>query len=625
MKELSILACLLLTPSLTCAQTNDVKKTAPAKAAATDSAATRDAELELKERRAKARSLLISLSTDARAFHDQMLRARALARIADALWKVDTEQGRLLFRKAWEAAEGADQESDKKLQEEVAKQKAATGGGFAINLPPNVRQEVLRLAAKHDRVLGEEFFEKLKTQKLEAANSASTAKPNPNRLSDALNQRIGVAEQLLHLGETERALEIAEPALALVTMQSINFLSNVREKNAELADKRYAALLASSANNQQADANTVSLLASYIFTPHLMVTFSGSGSSSSQSSSTITPATVSPELRNLFYHIGGGILLRPLPAPGQTDQTSAGADGKYLMIKRLLPFFEQGAAPETVEALRTHLNALNTVVSEDTRRRDDEWINRGLKSEQQSSTDREQSILERVDRAKTSAERDSLYIELSFYLSGKGDGRARDFVSKVDDSELRKALQAYIDPSLAMYYVGKKNTEQALDMVQKGELSHIHKTWVLTECAKMLAPSDRDKALELIDEAESEARRIEGSDPSLPRGLIAVANAYKVIDPARVWDATFDAVKAANSAEGFTGEDGEIVLKFQGKGHSSVHTNDVAEFDLNGIFEELATKDYDRAVELARGFQGEGPRAVATIAIAKAILEPKKK
>ena len=31
-----------------------------------------------------------------------------------------------------------------------------------------------------------------------------------------------------------------------------------------------------------------------------------------------------------------------------------------------------------------------------------------------------------------------------------------------------------------------------------------------------------------------------------------------------------------------------------------------------------------RAVGLARGFQGEGPRAVAMIAIARAILEPKK-
>lgn len=53
-------------------------------------------------------------------------------------------------------------------------------------------------------------------------------------------------------------------------------------------------------------------------------------------------------------------------------------------------------------------------------------------------------------------------------------------------------------------------------------------------------------------------------------------------------------------------------------------TSTIEDFDVEGIFQKLATKDYERAVELARGFQGEGPRAVATIAIARAILEPKK-
>jgi hypothetical protein len=117
----------------------------------------------MKIRRQQARSLLMALSSDARAFPDQTLRARSLARIADALWTVDAEQGRLLFRKAWEAAEVADQENTKKVETEIQQQKAKTGNsGYAISLPPNIRREVLRLAAKHDRPLGEEFLEKLK-------------------------------------------------------------------------------------------------------------------------------------------------------------------------------------------------------------------------------------------------------------------------------------------------------------------------------------------------------------------------------------------------------------------------------------------------------------------------------
>jgi hypothetical protein len=610
MKQIIVVLCLMLSGVVAQAQ-----KAKPAVSA--------EAELELKERRAKARSLLVALSSDARTFHDETLRARSLARIADALWTVDTDQGRLLFRKAWEAAEVADIENDKKLQEEIRQQKTRTGGGFAVNLPPNVRREVLRLAARHDRALGEEFLEKLRIQKLEAGVSP-TASKNPNYLNDAMGQRLSVAKELFENGEMERALQFAEPVLALVTMESMDFLSEVREKNATAADTRYAALLASSANNPQADANTVSLLASYIFTPHLYVTFSGNGSSSSQSSSTVTPAVVSPELRNAFFQAAAAILLRPLPAPGQPDQSSSGLDGKYLVIKRLLPFFEQSAQPAMVESLRGHMSALNTIVSDNARKYDDDSLNRGMKAERPAA-DREQALLDRIDRAKTSADRDALYLQLANFVGRTGDLRAREYVSKVEDTELRKQAQAYTDASLAMYFVDKKMTDQALEMVHKGELTQLIKTWVLSQTAKLLAKTDKDKAQEVADEAATEARRLEVSDPNLPRALLAVANAFKVIDPARVWDATFDAVKAANSAEGFTGEDGEIVVKFQSKGGSSVHSSDVPDFDLEGIFKDLALQDYDRAVELARGFQGEGPRAVATIAIARAILEPKRR
>lgn len=613
MKQFPLLLCLLFSATFTQAQ---VAKTPPAK-----SAAMTEEELALRKRRVAARALLISLSTDARQFHDQTLRARALARIADALWPVDAEQGRLLFRKAWEAAEDADQESNRKLEEEIKQQEIRNNGSYAFSLPPNLRREVLQMAARHDRALGEEFLEKLKTQKIEDANSTTTT----DRLSEALGQRLEVARELLRGGDTERALQFAGPALSVVSMDSMDFLVELRAKNATGADAAYSALLASSANNPQADANTISLLSSYIFTPGLYITFdSDSSVSSSQMSPTITPAAVTPDLRTAFFQAAAAILLRPLPAPGQPDKSTSGRNGKYMVIKRLLPFFEQSAPSGMVESLRGHLNALNSVVSESARRPDNEWINKGVEPEKPAE-EREQSLLQRIERAKTSDERDWLYMELTFLALKKGEMRARDFVSKVEDSETRKQGQAYVDASLTVYFVTKKLPDQALEVVHKGDLSHIHKVWVLSECAKLLAKTDRQKALDLVDEAGDEARRIEELDPARPQALIAVANALKVIDPERFWDATFDAVKAANSAEGFTGEDGRLVMKFQGKGGSSIHTNSASEFDLNGIFRDLAMRDYDRAVELARGFQAEGPRAVATIAIARAILETKKK
>lgn len=617
-KPLGLLLAILLFLNCAYSQSTDPRKRPPT-APPTSTPPTK-AELELQQRRSRARSLLISLSSDARTFNDQTLRARSLARIADALWEVDSDQARLLFRKAWDAAEVADQESDKKLQEEINNQKTRTGS-FAITFPPNIRNEVLKLAARHDRSMAEDFLAKLISAKGDVPNSATTRRdPLSDRPDQATSQRLAVATELLKADQTERALQFATPVIAVVSPGTIDFLSDLREKNSTLADSAYLALLNSSLNSPQSDANTVSLLASYIFTPHMYMTFSGAGASVSQRDSNIIPATVTPELRTTFFQLAATVLLRPLPPTEQSDQSSSGVDGKYLVIKRLLPFFEQFASAELVETVRGHLNALNPNVSNNARRREDDWINRSINPDKPPA-EREQEILDQIDRVKTSAERDSLYLQLAFMLSRQGDMRARDITGKVENPETRKQAQGFVDSALANYYVDKKLSDPALELVHKGELTRFHKSWILTECAKLFAGTDT-KALELIDEATDEARRIEPSDAAFPRALLAVANAFKAVDNTRVWDATFDAVKAANSAEGFTGEDGQFIFRFASRGNNAISNRSVPDFDLAPIFRDLAKLDYERAIELAKGFQAEGPRAIATIAIARAILNP---
>src|SRR5262245_40374099 len=153
---------LVISVSTSIAQTSSSTERASTTSPAKSSKTKTDAELEQEYRvkRNEARSLLAALATDARTFNDQALRARSLARIADASRTLDPDQGRLLFRKAWESAETADRENNEKFQQQIAAQKARTGGGYAVSLPPGLRREVLRLAARHDRALSEEFLEK---------------------------------------------------------------------------------------------------------------------------------------------------------------------------------------------------------------------------------------------------------------------------------------------------------------------------------------------------------------------------------------------------------------------------------------------------------------------------------
>lgn len=594
--------------------------TAPAKPVAKSKATSAATKARIEQQKALALSLLVSLANEARNFSDQRLRARTLSRIADALWEPDPEQGRALFRKAWDSADVADQESARRLEEERQRQIAATGAAGVMS-PPDLRAEVLRLAAKRDRALGEELLDKLKEfRKQEATDANSRARSDPFDTPAALQQRLRLAHQLLDT-DVERALQFADPVLGTVTMDGLNFLSSLRLKNAAAADQRYTRMLAIAETDLRSDANTISLLSSYLFTPHLFVTFEpGGGQSSSSMHQRTAPPEVGPELRNAFFRTAVGVLLRPSPAR-EEDRSSSGLQGKFLVIRRLLPVFEQYLPKETVDQLRSEMAALGQGVEEDVRdQEDDNPIQRGITPERKAE-DVEKSLLDRIERAKTSEERDALYVQLADRTAQRGDLRARDFAEKIEDSELRKQARPYVDMHLARVAVEKKDTEKALTMAAKGELTHLQRAWVLAQAAKAFPPANREKALEIIAEAATEARRIDVSDADRPRALIAVANAFWVTDRTRAWETMLEVVKASNSSEGFNGEEGRIVMRLQSKNMTSIHSSGVEDFNLPGIFRELAKENAIQAIEIARSFEGEAPRATALIAVARALLK----
>jgi hypothetical protein len=565
------------------------------------SEAKAEADRVAKERRAQARSLLISLASDARSFHDQTLRARSLARIADTLWSVDAEQGRTLFRKAWEAAETGDRENQERF----------VNGQW----PPNLRGEVLKLVARRDRLLAEEFLEKLKADQQEP--KAEHSETDPWRLAEAAEQRLGLARGLLRTGDIDHALEFADPVLGSITMSTVDFLSELRDKDPTAADRRYASMLATTNTNMAADANSISLLSSYIFTPHLYVIASGYTMPSSYS----PPASVGQQLRLAFFQAAAGVLLRP-QTPVEKNQSTLEMAAKYMVVKRLMPMFEQYAPAEITEAMRSQFQALTTQVNDDVRQEENEWLQKGIIPEKPLE-DQEQPLLDQIEHARTSNERDGLYVKLALLALSKDDLKARDYVSKIDHTEYRKRVQAWVDACLAVNAIKKKKTETALALARTGELTHLQRLWIFTEAAKLLTKTDCDKAISLLDAATAEAGRIEGVDLDRPRGLLAIANALKLFEPSRAWDAAFDAVKAANSTDGFTGEDGVLNLGLGPQVSIGNKTYAAPDFDVEGIFTNLATDDYDRAVQLARGFQGEAPRANATIAIARSVLNEK--
>jgi hypothetical protein len=582
---------------------------------------TEEADAEAAQQRTIAISLVTTLADEARSFKDQTRRARVQARAADVLWDTDPERARELFRRAWEAAEIVDTEAAKKRAEEM-KRLESEGGPVVVRGGPDLRSEVLRLVAKRDRKLGEEFLKALDEAAEKARTEAAADQRRNAGMRMGASQRLQLARRLVEDGEVERALEFATPSLDSVNVDSIYFLSALREKNAQLADAAFTNLLARAARDPNSDANTVSGLSSYLFTPFLYVTFDRDGGANQNRQRGPTPAPPpNSALLNSFLKLGFQILMQPLAAPDQ-DRTTSGQTGKYLVIKRLLPIFEQ-FAPDLAPGLRTQMTALASYVPSTFQQGENRAVTVGLQPES-SEGDPYQRMQERLDRAGKSEDRDAIYADYAVVFAGDGDPRARDLVDKIENTELRKSVKAYTDFQLVQFAIQKKDVTEAARLVKNGDLTSIQKVWALTSAAKLVMAAERSRATDMLEEALTESRRISGSDPDCARALTAVAVGFGEIDRVRAWEILGEVVKAANGAEDYTGEDSRISSRLQTK-FMVVMTNSTSEdFDLLAVFRHLARADLLRAVQLAKTFTGEAPRAVATLAIARSVLEKRK-
>jgi hypothetical protein len=447
---------------------------------------------------------------------------------------------------------------------------------------------------------------------------------DPDNPPPAMAQRLGLAQQLLDDGDAARAMQFAGPALYPVNTFGMNILNGLREKDKAAADMRFMNLLVQATGDPLSDANTVSLLSSYVFTPFLYVIVRPDGRSHTRQwrSNTAPPADIDPRLRESFLTDAAVILLRPLP-PSDADRTSSGRIGGYVVVTRMLPLFDR-YAPDKAAALRARQALLAQDTPEQNRRPDDQLLTRGIVPED-PNRDEVQEALGRLDSAKNSNERDMIYFRAAMSALEKDPDRARSLADKIEDTDTRKQLISFMAFQQVQEAVRGKRADDALRLAHSDELTRVQRTWGLAEAAKLLAKDQPGRAGEALDEAAAEARRLDEGSPERIRALVAVATQLSALDRARAWGLMEEVVKSANALSEFSGEDGQITVRVEFKGGGAMTQNINAEsFDLSGVFAALAAEDFDRASALARTLKGEGPRSVATLAIARSVLVKKK-
>lgn len=574
-----------------------------------------DASAIAEQERQFAISLIIALADEARSYKDLALRPSILARAADALWDADNDGARTLFRRAWDAAEKADAEDDPTSREDNS------AAAMLIVIPRtgsgDLRSEVLMFAARRDRALSEEFLAKLIEAAAKTLSDASHSVNDGWTTSDENSKRLGLAQRLLEEGEVQRAFEFAAPALFQVNQKSISFLSKLRLKKPDVADRQFMLLLNRAEADPTADANIVSGLSSYAFTPGLYLTFAANGG---VLWTPVLESTAAPELplqvRNKFFQVAAAILLRPSPPPDQ-DRTSAGLAGRYIVMKRLLPLFER-YAPDSAVALRSQLTALAEHGSRSLVDAEEDFLRQGIEGDSNAGNLMD-GVEERVGRAKSEQERDAIYCDIAAALATRGDLKAQEIADKIENSYRRVMTRQYVDLSLFRLAIARKDVATAAGLARSASLNHVQRTWAFTQIARLLLKSDRTRGLETLEEALAEARRIEADDANRAQLMIDIANQFLTTDSVRSWEVAAEAVKAANAVETFSG--GDSVLTVPLIASSGLKLIDLETCNLAAFVGLLAKLDFTRANDWAKSFKYDAPRAVATLAIARAALE----
>ena len=569
-------------------------------------------------------AVIRSLVDKAERFQDLRLRAATQAKAADAIWEVDQEWARRLFQKAWETAETVDQEDTQK-SDEARRTAVANRGGGLIMLPPqaSMRSEVLQLATRHDPKLGDSFLKKLEEPKDDnpaTSRNTDTGFFDPTEPKLAIAKRLEVALKLINAGDLKQAVAFAAPALSYTTSQGIIFLCTLRQQDAETANRMYSQLLTFAQTDPSADATTVSLLSSYVFTPTLLVTATRRGRVSNQFSESNIQFELQPELRSTFFRVAAGILLRPVPQSAD-DHTSAGRAGTYFTIARLLPLFQQ-YAPNYVSALNSQLTLLATDTPESYRNGQEGMLRLGLQTDDTRS-DSIDAILDRLSDTAGNTERDTLYVQGIRAGAQKGDPRIRELADKIEDQKLRDTARAFADLAVIKVMVDRKHPQQALDILRDGRLSPMHRVWAITKISLLLERSDPVRAAELLEETTEPLASISSEDPQRVYALTCLANAFLKLNHLRSWALLQEATQAVNAIPNANVESPKLTAQLRTKNIIATIRLDEPSFSLVHLFELISLDDIDMALSTASRLNGEAPSAAVNLGIARAILKHK--
>ena len=586
-----------------------------------------EAELEITRLQQRAVSLIRDAAREAVTIDDRRSIARIQSLAADALWKYDREQARELFEKAFETAVTHYRETRDDDTEKVAP--------TATVRRSDMRQDVIRLASRHDTALAKKMTERYVEEKQREIEDRQSRSPSRKTDDTMLGTPSPAADQLLSIAlsliDTDRqtSIELAERAIVQgVSASTPSFLAQLASRDRKAADQLFFVALERVAREQFVIPGQLLMLSAYPFGESRVWMTDGRGTSS-YGFGAPEKFALDPALIARFLAAAGDILARATEINPAQFPDLAPRLATALFAARLLEPKVAQYQPALLEKWPALLSRLHAATAEGSR----DGISRTLDSmarEQQQSTspdtsDRVKSILERAEKTADFARRDELYAQAAQEARQAGDtARSLSIADKISDMDYRQKVRDWLNFAASGDALRDRRPDDArryaLDVSATDQCAFL----LFQIAASALKERDRARAIDLLEEAARRASDAANTIEKL-RALLGIANLYATIDSARAFEIASEAVKTANKVSGYSLDQARLVrvLARPSGGSVSVTTSDVDGFDIGKTLAVLARSDFERTLALAQSLESKTLQLTTIVTVATTLIDQK--
>jgi len=496
--------------------------------------------------------------------------------------------------------------------------------------PDALLQKLIQAASSFDRKLARNYISRY-------TGEASAQKGEPAAPAQSLSQQADLNMLLaLQLIETDPALSVrvAKNAVAVaIPTRTLEFLGTLRKKDAGLANAFFLTSLQSVMARRGTDVNELLLLYTYVFSPTRVLWLNSQGIVVRQIPGYQRVAQdypVDPRLAQQFLQASAQILVVDPQNRQANLSVGTGAMGDLYFINLIKPQATT-YTPKLLAALTEQADLLVSYLQPEQYSRLQSDVEH-LSKAQSGAGDRTatgasdaESLLSRAEALPPSAKRDYLYYTAAMKaVSKKEYDAALDIVEKVSE-ESRAKVKDFIGFSIAQQYVSDRQFDKAEQWAEH-DADLARRAYLFAMIASALLEDDNKdytRVTTLLNEVERLASKLETARERISL-LLHEAEIYSRFDIPRASEVLRLACKAANSSEGFTG-DNKVSRQLEVGDFGFFYEMFNDRLSLSETLTRLAFSDFYGTLSTVRELQNRVFRLRAVISLCGGVLKERPK